>query len=699
MPFPLIRVPSTIPPVPPLPLAQRVRPSVNWRSVLLGLAGTVLICGATPYNDYALNNTFLVGNNLPLGVIMLTFLFVLGVNGPLSRWRPHLALHSGELCVALSMMLISCCLPSSGLARYFVPSLTGPLWQARSSNEFREILMKLNVPDWIWPSFPSSDRSTWLTSPIVTGFHQRWIEGGWPPLLAWAKPVLMWGIFFGAMYAAILCLMLIVRRQWVENERLPFPLAQIQLAVIEAPQRGQWLNSTFRSRGFWIAFTAVFLLHGWNGLSKYQPEYFPTIWTYYDFTKLFSERPWVFVDQKLKDAAVFFTVVGVTYFLSSSVAFSLWAFYVAHQIYKMVLGSATGDATTPGQGDQHFGGLLAFAATMLWVGRKHWMMVAKQALRGPRAGEPRGKYLSYPVVGWGLVLSVAVMIGWLVAAGAGVGGATVMVFLLLFLMVMIARIIAEVGLVHGQLQVPIYKPFGLLSFYGWKQPVSVETYFHAAMMQGTHYDYREVASVYGSHGLRMADETVDPTTSGTSKQGRRFVACLAMALFVGYFVSIGSMLLTEYAYESTMDTPSITPINTWGSRDNSRWLIVEPTVQYTKDQFNLNYSPIGHMTFGFLFTGALSFLRLRFTGWPLHPIGYLMIGTYPGAHLWFSIMIGWALKTLIVRFGGAGMYNAGKPVFLGLIVGESVAAGFWLVMSIVLNAMNIPYRAINIMPG
>ena len=105
------------------------------------------------------------------------------------------------------------------------------------------------------------------------------------------------------------------------------------------------------------------------------------------------------------------------------------------------------------------------------------------------------------------------------------------------------------------------------------------------------------------------------------------------------------------------------------------------------------------MTFGFLFTGCLSFLRLRYTWWPLHPIGYLMIGTYPGAHLWFSIMLGWLAKTLIVRFGGPGMFTRTKPLFLGLIVGESAAAGLWLVTGIVLNALGVPYRAINIMPG
>jgi hypothetical protein len=681
-----------------LPIAPKVRSAVNFRSVLLGLVGVVLICGVTSYNDYAMNNTFLVGNNLPIAVVMLTFLFVLCVNGPLSKWRPQLAMHSGELCVALSMMLIACCLPSSGLMRYFPATLTGPIWHARSQSEFRDILLSLKVPNWLWPSFESDNRWDWLNDPIVTGYHLRWIGDDAPPLLAWVRPALIWGIFLGAMYGAVMCLMLIVRRQWVENERLPFPLAQIQLAMIEAPRPGQWLNATFQSRGVWLAFAGVFLLHGWNAMSKYYPEYFPTIWTWYDFSKLMTEPPISVVDQKVKDATLFFTVVGVTYFLSSSVAFSLWAFFLLFQVYKMVQYTATGDSSTPGQGDQHFGGLLAFGATMLWVGRRHWGTVVLQALRGARDGEPKGKYFSYRATACALLACIGIMVGWLVAAGAGVGGAIVMVLLLLFLFVMIARIIAEVGLLHGQLQVPIYKPFGLLAAYGWTMPVSTETFYHAALLQSTHYDYREVSSVYGLHALRMADENVAPADA-PSRQGRRFIACLGLALLVGYFVSFGSMLLTEYGYAATLSSPSSSPINDWGSQSNSLNLIVDPTTLYVREQYNLRHSPVGHMTFGFLFTGALSVLRLRFTGWPLHPIGYLMISTFPGAHLWFSIMIGWLIKSAIVRFGGAGMFTAGKPVFLGLIVGEAVAAGFWLCTGIGLNAMGLPYKAINIMPG
>jgi len=56
--------------------------------------------------------------------------------------------------------------------------------------------------------------------------------------------------------------------------------------------------------------------------AKGRPDQLPPTAT--RLSQLMSEPPWSYVDQKVKDCAVFFTVVGVTYFLSSSVAFSLW---------------------------------------------------------------------------------------------------------------------------------------------------------------------------------------------------------------------------------------------------------------------------------------------------------------------------------------------------------------------------------------
>src|SRR3954470_1101838 len=194
------------------------RSAISFRSVALGLAGTILIAALTPYNDYALNNTFLIGNNLPLGWVMLLFLFSLLVNGPLSRWWPQYALTSGEVAVAFGMTLVSCAVPSGGLMRYFPGVLTGPIYWGRDNAEFRAIFEALHIPNWLYPSFRSDARHQWMNDPIVDGLHNRWTERGPIPYSAWIPPALTWGVFFFALWGALLFLVTILRRQWFENQ-------------------------------------------------------------------------------------------------------------------------------------------------------------------------------------------------------------------------------------------------------------------------------------------------------------------------------------------------------------------------------------------------------------------------------------------------------------------------------------------------
>jgi hypothetical protein len=170
-----------------------------------------------------------------------------------------------------------------------------------------------------------------------------------------------------------------------------------------------------------------------------------------------------------------------------------------------------------------------------------------------------------------------------------------------------------------------------------------------------------------------------------------------LALAVGYVVSFTSMLWVEYKYSWTLDTPG-KPLNDFGTFINTQTL-VDSTVQYSKGNYHPQESPGWNFGFGFTLVTILSALRLRFAWWPLHPIGYLMLYTYPGTHLWLSIFIGWFAKSLILRFGGTKLYTDGKPFFLGLIVGESAAAGFWLIVGLMLSALDLPYHAVNIMPG
>ena len=83
---------------------------------------------------------------------------------------------------------------------------------------------------------------------------------------------------------------------------------------------------------------------------------------------------------------------------------------------------------------------------------------------------------------------------------------------------------------------------------------------------------------------------------------------------------------------------------------------------------------------GFLFTGGLWWLRRLFPLWPFHPAGYAVASsTLTVGWLWSSILISWAAKVMILRIGGIGLYRKAVPLFLGLILGEFIVGGAWVV--------------------
>ncbi len=678
------------------------RGAITWRSVSLGMLATIFICSIAYYNDFAVNNTFFIGNNLPLGLVLMTFLFVVGINGPLSRWAPRFAFSTGELIVAFSMALVSCTMPSGGLMRWLPHSIIAPWWHAQASKEFRDLLVNLRVPDWLFPDLGSSDRNTWFNSPIVNGFMQRWTGIGPPPYWAWARVVLVWGVPTFAAYGAVMCLMAIVRRQWAENERLPFPLAQIQLSLLESPRPGQWFNGLMRNRVFWVGFAMIFALHMWNGGFRYFPKYIPEIPVKYNLSGVLANPPFIYADGGLKAGTLFFTVVGVTYFLNSSISFSIWAAFIAMQIYKMIEGQLSGDPTIPGMVDQRFGGIVAFALAMIWIGRQHWKLVLAQAFRGERPGEPRGRYLSYRAAFWGLVLSYAVFVGWLMLAGSDFVGAVLLATMLLLLFVITARFVAETGIVHSPALVPLYRPLHYMVMGGMTHRPSVESFYLTAIHESTHYDQRETLAVYGSHAMRLADQTLFAESSRSADQAqrklsRRFMIVLALALVVGYVFSWAGVLGTEYKYGATLDRTQDSPINYWGT-NMARWSVLDGSIAYQDGVYNLRHDPATNFGFGFGLTALLSVLRLRYVWWPFHPIGYLILQTFPGNILWFSFFAGWLCKQLVVRFGGHRLYQNARPFFVGMIVGESVAAGVWLVVSILLSQLGYLYVQVQVMP-
>jgi len=344
------------------------RPAVNYRSVLLGLVGVIFISALTPYNDDVVNNSELIGNCLPAGLLLFLMVLTILVNAPLWRWAPRHALDTRELGVVTAMVLCGCALPGAGLMRYLPGHLVAYFYHARTKLEYHRLLSQLSLPDWMFPTFASKDLSTRGGDVIVQGFYHRIPTDSDSflahfravPWEAWLTPTVTWGILVGAVLGGILCLSLIFRYQWAENERLPFPLVSIYASLIESPQPGRSFNQLFRDRGFWIAFGAVFIIHAFGGLHEYN-ALVPEIPTRYNLHRLMSNAPWSYTDGTFQSQTILFTIVGIMFFVQSRIAFSLWFFFLAVQVERMVLGTRGLELSVGAQTDQTFGAMIPFA--------------------------------------------------------------------------------------------------------------------------------------------------------------------------------------------------------------------------------------------------------------------------------------------------------------------------------------------------
>ena len=68
--------------------------------------------------------------------------------------------------------------------------------------------------------------------------------------------------------------------------------------------------------------------------------------------------------------------------------------------------------------------------------------------------------------------------------------------------------------------------------------------------------------------------------------------------------------------------------------------------------------------------------------WPFHPIGLLLMNSWPLQVFWFSIFIGWCVKQILLRYGGVVLFRRARAFFIGLLVGEMLMAGLWLVVGL-----------------
>jgi len=76
----------------------------------------------------------------------------------------------------------------------------------------------------------------------------------------------------------------------------------------------------------------------------------------------------------------------------------------------------------------------------------------------------------------------------------------------------------------------------------------------------------------------------------------------------------------------------------------------------------------------------LSWARQQLLWWPLHPIGFPIAANMMMNKAWFCVLVAWLCKKTILRFGGPAFYRSSQYFFIGLIMGEALCNGLWLVI-------------------
>ena len=78
--------------------------------------------------------------------------------------------------------------------------------------------------------------------------------------------------------------------------------------------------------------------------------------------------------------------------------------------------------------------------------------------------------------------------------------------------------------------------------------------------------------------------------------------------------------------------------------------------------------------------GVLMWLKQRFLWWPIHPLSLPISSMWMTDAIMLSVFLSWSIKGIILKYGGSRLYHNGKPFFIGLVAGQFVCMGVWMVI-------------------
>ncbi|MBN1458528.1 MAG: hypothetical protein JXA57_03265 [Armatimonadetes bacterium] len=603
-------------------------------------------------------------------------LFLLAVLMTIPPVRRVIKLGRRELLVVFSIVLIGAPFVSQSILGWMLPHSIFQVFMGRAVPDWETSFIPL-IPTWFTPTDPITVENFFLGRAAV-------------PWSVWLVPLAAWNSFLIAVVGASTFLVLLVQRQWISNERLSFPLAQIPLESVTENKlaTGEKVARLPANWWFWAGLLISFVIGVYNSFATWFPA-LPSI-----PTGPVTLIPWQRVGPLAGvgdiELILWPWLIALAYLIPKELSFSAWFFWW-FRVALTVLAIAAGafpekpdewyGNTFPAPYWQGVGAVLAIAGWTAWTARRHLAQVVKIAFSKASGRADATEPISYRVALIGFVACFVYLVYFCSLAGARVIVGTGLITLILVFYLTWARLRAETGM--GFLSFPLkvdnvmLEPFGT-AIYKPKEIVTILStrwsYFPG---------YGQSPEIFCGNAL----ESMKIAGAAGIKQ-----RALLRVMAIGFLFALGIgiyIMMTGIYHHGYHGLQAATTTTDW-------WLDQQLQADGTRI-FNALQNPTHFelattiaLGAGVVFTVFLGLMRQRFWWWPFHPIGYLAANTWGAKWNWMPLFVGWLLKTLVIRYGGLRLYRKTVPMAIGLIAGDLLSQFVWGIMQAIVRASGAP---------
>ena len=592
-----------------------------------------------------------VHSQFPMATFM-PFVIWLFLNIAINRISPSRALSRAELLTVFSMLWVVGTIPQLGWMTYWTSIMAAPSYFAAPENSWAETFFDY-LP---WHVFAVA------TSRVIEPFWFGLPPGMELPWDGWMGAIGHWLGVSMAMVVFGYCLFVLFQRQWVEGEKLAFPIARMAMDMTRGfDDRGR-MPLIFRSGRFWIGFALVFVPIIYNIATHFTPGLI-ALDLYWKFYYIEIAEGFSLIVRVLP------LVLALTYLCPVDILGSLVVFHFLGAVKLWLLQRVGFSLGEEGQRlgpaeilhMESYGALVFVAMWSVWLARRHLAQVGRVVRSG--RGD-RGQVGLYRLALLGLLLSGGYVVGWGMSLGMSLPLSVAAFSLIALTYFATAKLVAATGFAYllpnkahvkgksfildlaGSIHL---SPRGLIAY----------KVFTSNAFFGT---FRIPAWPAIPHVLRIFSLRRQPG----------WVAAVVLAAFpVGFLVAAAGTIQLAYSDGGSVFL---------GGKAN--W-VFEEMVRLMNNRTEPDWAKWGIWGLGWLEAAAVALLRSHYYWFPFHPVGLAFQTTFGTRLYWFSLMLVWVAKLVLLRYGGVRAFQRGKPFFYGLGIGYVAGVTLSVVVDII----------------